>query len=427
MDMKKVLLILLLMSIFNPSIAQEKSSDYPLDITLSPQNEGVFPNRLLQLHAEVKNKTANDSEFSITWEITDDEGVVLRKKTFPYKVTGDSLVWAYCPIYRFKTDGFFEVRAKVFIDNQMKEFKTVVTTNPEKITSPLLKPNDFDIFWNESLKDLAVVAPEYKVKKIKRDKSFKTHLYEVEMKSIGDVTVRGWLEVPKKKGVYPTLIHVPGYTVNLEPVDKYEDMIIFSFNVRDHGNSDSTGERNYKMWARGLDNPKTFYYYGIYLDCIRAVDYIMTREDVDKERIAVWGASQGGGLAFMTASLDQRIAFCIADIPFLTDWERYFSISNWEEIDEWMAHHPEVSWTEILNTLSYFDTKNMVHKIQCPVSMGIGLQDEVCPPATSFATYNLITTPKTYFIDQTQGHWVSDEKWEDHYKEIRAFFKMDEL
>ncbi len=402
--------------------AQNKES---LQVSLVPSNDGFFPNRVLQLHAEVLNKNSVDQEFTINWQITNDEGVVLREKEFPYKVKGDSVVWAYCPIYRFQSDGFFEVRAIVQTAETSQKIKTVVTVNPEKITSPLRKTDDFDAFWSNAKDELSQVNPEYKVKKIKRDKSAKTHLYEVEMKSIGGLTVRGWLEVPKKKGVYPTLLQVPGYTVNLEPVDKYDDMVIFSFNVRDHGNSDNTGERNYKMWARGLDNPKAFYYYGIYLDCLRAMDFLMTREEVDQSKIAVWGASQGGGLAWVTASLDQRVSLCIADIPFLTDWERYFSISNWEEIDEWMAHHPNVSWDEILTTLSYFDTKNMVDKIQCPVYMGIGMQDEVCPPATSFAAYNRITTPKKYFIDQDQGHWVSDERWEEHYQEVRSFFKMD--
>jgi cephalosporin-C deacetylase-like acetyl esterase len=39
-------------------------------------------------------------------------------------------------------------------------------------------------------------------------------------------------------------------------------------------------------------------------------------------------------------------------------------------------------------------------KIKCPVWMGIGLQDDVCPPSTSFVTYNYLQSEKKLYYLQ---------------------------
>jgi cephalosporin-C deacetylase-like acetyl esterase len=161
------------------------------------------------------------------------------------------------------------------------------------------------------------------------------------------------------------------------------------------------------------------------MDCIRAVDFLSSRPEVDKERIAVWGGSQGGGLSFMTASLDERISYCLADVPWLCDWVRYFKTSHWEEIDDWLAEDSKRSWDTMLRELSYFDTMNMAERIKCPVLMGVGLQDKVCPPSTSFATYNRIKSPKEYRVYIRSGHSLNPKHWDLGYKWVRGHFGLE--
>lgn len=54
-------------------------------------------------------------------------------------------------------------------------------------------------------------------------------------------------------------------------------------------------------------------------DSLKAVDYLVTRDDVDVNRIGALGLSMGGGMAWWTAALDTRIRAC-ADICFLVDY-----------------------------------------------------------------------------------------------------------
>ena len=53
-------------------------------------------------------------------------------------------------------------------------------------------------------------------------------MYEVSMRSFGDIRVRGWYEVPKSKGPHPVILRVPGYGGNMKPIARFKDMIVFS-------------------------------------------------------------------------------------------------------------------------------------------------------------------------------------------------------
>jgi cephalosporin-C deacetylase-like acetyl esterase len=210
----------------------------------------------------------------------------------------------------------------------------------------------------------------------------------------------------------------------MKPILKYEDMVVFSFNPRSHGDSDDGPYPGQELWTRGLDSQETYYYRGAYMDCLRALDFLVKRNDVDTTNIAVWGGSQGGGFSFMLAAMDDRVDYCVADIPWLSDWVNYFKTTHWEEIDEWMYGDPRRNWNSMLTTLGYFDTMNMADKIKCPVLMGIGLQDPVCPPATSFATYNYIPGDKEYKVYLRAEHGLGENHWNYVYQWLRTNFSL---
>ena len=138
------------------------------------------------------------------------------------------------------------------------------------------------------------------------------------------------------------------------------------------------------------------------------------------------GCSQGGGFAFATAALDDRIDQCIADIPFLCDWINYFQLTHWPEMERWIADQPQRSWKSTLRTLSYFDTMNLADRIRCPTIMSIGLQDNVCPPTTCFNTFNRIPGKKIYRIYADKGHGLGKEHHAWVWKQLREAFHVPE-
>jgi dienelactone hydrolase len=55
-------------------------------------------------------------------------------------------------------------------------------------------------------------------------------------------------------------------------------------------------------------------------DSLRAVDYLVTRPEVDAQRLGTLGLSMGSTMAWWLAALDERIKVCV-DICCLTDYE----------------------------------------------------------------------------------------------------------
>ncbi|MEM7476003.1 MAG: acetylxylan esterase [Planctomycetota bacterium] len=309
------------------------------------------------------------------------------------------------------------------------EKKYRVGASPHDLVIPTTKEKDFDSFWAAALNELNNVEMQaVQEARPERKKSEGIDVFEVSLQSVDGVCVRGWLEVPakvEKDQKLPVVIRVPGYGANMRPVGRSEDMIVFSFNPRAHGKStDQVAHDPVDYWIRGLDSPHTYYYRGAYLDCIRAIDFVSSHSNVDQDRIAVWGGSQGGGFAFAMAALDDRVDLCISDIPFLCDWVNYFKLTVWPEMDDWIEAKPERTWESTLKTLSYFDTMNLVDRIQCRVIMGVGLQDQVCPPTTCFAAFNQIPGSKKYMIYRDSGHGLGREHTEGIWKRIRRAFQL---
>ncbi len=57
-------------------------------------------------------------------------------------------------------------------------------------------------------------------------------------------------------------------------------------------------------------------------NCIRALDYLETREEVDAQRFGVTGRSGGGAYSWWTAALDERIR-CAVPVAGITDLQNY--------------------------------------------------------------------------------------------------------
>jgi len=373
------------------------------------RGDGVFVGESgLPIVANLNNGTQFDVNGKVDWRVEDDEGNVLAERSAHITADAGDTVSLACD-FAPTEPGFYKVTCTVTSEaNSMTKSTTMfLGYRPEEVHAPLTRQDDFDAFWRETLEALRSVDPQFKMVH-KPEKDTDTHeVYEVEMRSLGNVRVRGWYEKPKGSGRFPAILRLPGYTQAMTPSRTSDPVAVLSFNIRAHGNSqdDVSGEPS-DYWVRGLDDKYDYFYRGAYSDCVRAVDFLATRPEVDVGRIASTGGSQGGGLSLAVAALDDRISCCAPDIPFMLDFVKYFKASHWPEIDNWIEAEPHRSWETMLRTLGYFDILNFADRIKCPVFLGVGLQDGVCPPATIFSVYNRLDVPKQYRVYPHAGHWV---------------------
>lgn len=326
--------------------------------------------------------------------------------------------------------GFYNAIVTFSSESITKTVKFSFGYEPEKIVSPPNPQSDFEQYWKRAKKELAAVDPQYRLIKIDSLCTPKKNIYLVEMRSLGNVLIRGWYSVPTAPGKYPAVMQVPGYSSTIVPnyVNYGDDLIGFGLNIRGHGNSKDSfnpGFPNYLQYF--LTDKELYVYRGAYMDCVRGIDFLFSRPEVDTSRVAVEGASQGGALTFATAALNNtRIKVCAPQVPFLSDFEHYFQVASWpgNEFINYVEVDKKQTWEQVYNTLSYIDIKNLAGWIKCPLIMGVGLVDDVCPPHINFAAYNQVTTEKKYIVYPTAGHGLPGDYYVQKMDWIRTKFGM---
>jgi cephalosporin-C deacetylase-like acetyl esterase len=375
------------------------ASPGPLPVNMEVANHSTQPYDL-QLHCILKSDVVDDNK-------------VLDSRTIDLQLKQGSVV-----IKKIDLDppgpGFYRVLCTLKEgEKTLTEKLMIFGYDPEKIQTKLTRQKDFEDFWKQRKQELSAVDPDFKV--TKSDKSTEElDVYLVEMRSYGNVRIRGWYTVPTTPGPHPAILSVPGYNWPMEPYMNRNKVATLSLNPRGHGNSkddiDPKGEE-FMFLGFSPDSPQSYIYAGVYMDCVRAVDFLVSRPEIDPSRIGVEGGSQGGGLSFATAALDERIMFSAPDIPWLGDWVGYVEAAPWhqENYPKLIDKVPGLTYDDINRLLSYFDTMNMADWIDCPVLMSVGLQDMVCPPRTAFSTYNRIQSDKQYYVYPFTEHTVEQE------------------
>lgn len=67
-----------------------------------------------------------------------------------------------------------------------------------------------------------------------------------------------------------------------------------------------------------------------------AITYAQSRDEVDADRIGVWGSSYGGGNALVAAAIDRRVKAVVSQVPAVSGSESFkhlVRIDNWAVLD----------------------------------------------------------------------------------------------
>lgn len=319
--------------------------------------------------------------------------------------------------------GFYRVTAHVERDGKQGPPTAFnLGYEPEKIVSPSSAKLDFKAFWDDNLAELAKVAPRVTMVLLTNLCTESQNLYEVRMHSFGDVVVGGHYLVPKKPGKYPAVVRFLGYSSGPSIPDR-DGLPVIRYVASTRGQGVMKDANIYGDWAAyRLDSRDDYYFRGAYLDTVRAVDFVCSRPEVDQSRIAVEGGSQGGALSYVCAGLDKRISFCMPAIPGFCDIPNFIGLTQWpgDIYRNFLAKNDKgITQDALYAMLTYYDVKNFAPQIACPVFMAVGLQDNICPPRTNFAPYNLLKGEKRYIVYPETAHGI---RGGDYY--VKAYLWM---
>lgn len=320
---------------------------------------------------------------------------------------------------KWSTAGFLRCNVSVKVDGKTYSSYATAGFAPEKIVPTTDLPADFKEFWENGKKELARVEMKPVLTLMPERCTDKVDVYHVSVNNIKG-KIYGILCRPKAAGKYPAILHVPGagvrpYTGDIASAERG----FITFQIGIHGIPVNMPQSVYDDLRAGaldgyqvfnLDDKDNYYYKKVYLGCVRAIDFIESLDVYDGANIGVTGGSQGGALSIITAGLDNRIKYLGAFYPALADLTGYLHnrAGGWPH----MFKNAFTNKPEKIATSKYYDVVNFARFVTVPGWYSWGYNDNVCPPTSMHAAYNVIKAPKELYIYQETQHWTFPEQQE---------------
>jgi cephalosporin-C deacetylase len=301
-----------------------------------------------------------------------------------------------------------------FFDLPLEELQTYCPDRNE--------PADFDSFWKSTLDEARAFPLNATFEKVDYG-LVAQETFDVTYNGFGGQPVKGWLILPAQRhGKIACVVEYIGYGGGRNfPIDwllwASAGYAHFVMDTRGQGSTWSAGDTP-DLYAeggnahfpgsmtKGILDPKHYYYRRVFTDAVRAIEASRSHPDVDVTRIAVTGASQGGGISIATAGLVPDIAAAMPDVPFLCHYRRATEISDsypYKEIAEYChVHRDKVD--RVFHSLSYFDGVNFSTRAKANTLFSVALMDQVCPPSTVYAAYNYWSGEKDIQVYPYNGH-----------------------
>lgn len=312
--------------------------------------------------------------------------------------------------------------------SRLKEYKGI---------SP--KPVDFDEYWDDALSEMNAVDSNVTLTPAKFQSPF-ADCFDMYFTGVRGARIYAKYARPKNcSGKAPAVFFFHGYSgssgdwTNLLPYVA-SGFCVASLDCRGQGGKSQDiggvlGDTMIGHIVMGLDSGKeNLLFRHIFLDTAQLVKIVKSFPEVDKDKLAAKGGSQGGALTIVCGALSPELKLLCPAYPFLSDyrrvWEMDLAKSAYEGIKSYFRYfdprHERAD--EIFNTLGYIDIHNLAPRIKGKVVLATGLMDTVCPPSTQFAIYNNLTCDKEQVIYPDFGH-ESLPKWaEIEYSHIVNFF-----
>ena len=299
------------------------------------------------------------------------------------------------------------------IDMPLDALKSYLGRNP--------CPADFDSFWESGLADLDQTDPDITLTPA-NILSTSAECFHLTFKGVGGARIYAkYLRPIGLTAPGPAILMFHGYSGDSGDWQSKLGFVAAGYTVaaldcRGQGglSEDVGGVPGWTLRGhivRGLDGaPEDLLFRHIFLDCARMAQMVMAMPDVDETRAGATGGSQGGALTVACVALEPRVKRAAPIYPFLSDYKRVCEMDMdkdaYAELREWFRkfdprHERE---EEVYTRLGYVDIQFLAPRIKAEVMMGVGLQDQICPPSSQYATFNKITSPKKAVHYPDFGH-----------------------
>jgi cephalosporin-C deacetylase len=270
-----------------------------------------------------------------------------------------------------------------------------------------IRSQDVDSFWKKTRAKLAREPMDAQVEQINEPLPFKK--FQITLRSLDGVRFRAFMSLPVQGEApakpWPVIITTCGYGGRQQGVMLSEcqrGYAIIQVFPRGQGESAELWKLDGDKLTSHLDSPEKNYYCGALAELMRAIDFAESRNDLDKNRIALVATSQGGGMSLAVGALDSRVKAVVAHLPFLCNFPLASCTNSLvKRLLGKSGHNDEAA----LRVLGYFDPLQLAPRLHVPVLMSAGGKDETCPSPTIESVFQRLPgTQKTLKVYPNLAH-----------------------
>ena len=412
-----ILLMLSLLCLQKASAQEKNNGDISTEV-VAHDKDAIFSGSAYFTFS-VNNPTGNDQTGTVSYIITTEKGDKVADKVQNVKISQNSNENYDFHLPELKS-GFYKINFMINVSDYDDTTRRAFGIRPQEIRPATGKPADFDQFWQNTKAELAKVAPNFKMTPVTKKNTDNREVYQFQMQSLDNYTVRGYLTIPKTKNKnrkFAVLLGLPGYQVSVDPMLGLDnDLAIITLDVRGQGNSrDGIDTRRDEYISYRVEDKDKYVMRGVIMDCVRCIDFIYSRPNLVHDNILVTGGSMGGYLALAVAGVDKRVNLCSAQNPILCDIRDLAGATDWpySAFKKYVATQPGLTMDKVMSNLDYYDAKNFAPNITCPTLIGIGLLDPFAPPTYEYGTFNEIPGKKHIMIFKNLAHEIN-QKYKDY-------------
>ena len=232
------------------------------------------------------------------------------------------------------------------------------------------KPQGFDQYWNKVEDELAAIQPAAEKIELHLRTTPEAIVYGLKLTSLGNYRIFAYFCIPSGKGPFPVIYRLPNYgsVVHIPPFEERCKYISVALCHRGQRLSDQPFAAKYPgLLTSGIDSKENYIYRSIVADCIRVMDYLVTCDEVDSQKISL----VGGDLALFTAALrDLTSALFYTPSLFYKALHKAKITQNYplEEFNDYLRSFPQ-SLNQVSETLTYFEPMNFASRVKSEVML----------------------------------------------------------
>lgn len=275
-----------------------------------------------------------------------------------------------------------------------------------------MRPEDFDAYWAAVDDELARFDAVPDLEWVPLRTTEYARFYHVRLTGIGPYRLFGYYSVPVGDGPFPALFNTPRYgSVNNPPhADDRARYCVLTLMHRGQRLADQPFAAEYPgLLTLGIASPATYIYRAIVADCLRGLEFLRSRPEVDTSRIGV----VGDDLALLVAARRPQVATVQAGgLMFyrLSEARARTEAYPLEEVNDYVRYIPDDA-PAVDRTVAYFDPLHHAGQITAHTLLTVGDAGKVGGPEWLAPLSEALGGPVTQYPVTHEGQ--VDHDWAD--------------